>query len=208
MLMPDMTAVIEKLVVELNAVYELDRFMARRARAGTRRSATVPREPATPEAIRSFERRIGFQLPPSYREFLSLHNGWEHFWLNITLGGVAGKHTERVAKYAEETVRWQKEALARQGYEKPAEIRAWEKKAKRHLFLGNHLVIGTNFGSRFYVYDTNSRRRNGEMSLYYWTIEYGAWEKDCTSDFPRFLERISREVARHLGQLRRKKQRA
>ena len=134
-----------------------------------------------------------------------LHNGWEHFWLNCTLSGVTGKHTERVAKYVVETVKWQKESLARQGYETPKAIEKWQNEAKRKLFLGNHLVIGTNFGSRFYVYDLRTQRSNGEMSLYYWTIEYGAWETDCTSDFYSFLKRISREVALHLGKLQRKR---
>ena len=193
-----MRALIDKLVPALDEVYELDPALGRRARR------TVLRPPATPATIRAFERRTKLRLPPSYREFLLLHNGWEHFWLNITLGGVAGRHTQRVAKYVAETVRWQKAALARQGYKSPAEIAAWEKKAKRNLFLGRHLVIGTNFASRFYVFDTTSRRPGGEMSLYYWTIEYGAWETDCTTDFKKFLARIDREVARHLGRLRRR----
>jgi hypothetical protein len=200
-----MTESIEKLAVQLNEVYELDSFMARRAKAGTRKSATILHKPATAPGIRAFEERTGVDLPGSYKQFLLLHNGWEHFWLNCTLSGVTGKHTQRVAKHVSKTIEWQQETLACRGYETPAEIEAWQKKAKRNLFLKNHLVIGTNFASRFYVYDLRSRRSNGEMSLYYWTIEYGAWETDCTPDFHSFLKRISREAALHLGKLRRRR---
>ncbi len=35
--------------------------------------------PATSEALAALERRFGGPLPPSYRAFLELHNGWEHF---------------------------------------------------------------------------------------------------------------------------------
>jgi hypothetical protein len=35
--------------------------------------------PATPEEILTAERRLGVPLPPSYRAFLSVSNGWERF---------------------------------------------------------------------------------------------------------------------------------
>jgi hypothetical protein len=35
--------------------------------------------PATPEEILAEERRLGMPLPPSYRAFLSVSNGWELF---------------------------------------------------------------------------------------------------------------------------------
>lgn len=35
--------------------------------------------PSTMAQIAELERRLGFSLPPSYREFLSLHNGWNGF---------------------------------------------------------------------------------------------------------------------------------
>jgi hypothetical protein len=200
-----MIPLIAKLEAQLSEIYELDCFMAKRAKAGRRASATVLHGPATRESIDAREAGLGFRLPPSYREFLLLHNGWEHFWLNFTLSGVTGKHTECVRLKTKETIQWQCEALARQGYESPKDIEAWQKKARRNLFLANHFVIGTTFSGQFYVYDRRSQGRNGEMSLYYWTIEYGAWETDCTPDFHSFLKRISREAALHLGKLRRKK---
>jgi hypothetical protein len=35
--------------------------------------------PASDEAIRSLEARLGAPLPPDYRAFLKLHNGWQNF---------------------------------------------------------------------------------------------------------------------------------
>ena len=50
-----------------------------------------PFPPASAAAIRAFEKKVGASLPPSYREFLALHNGWQCFWGSMWIGGVDGK---------------------------------------------------------------------------------------------------------------------
>ncbi len=45
-----------------------------------------PRPPATEVQITDLERKLGFALSPSYREFLKIHNGWENFGVFILFG--------------------------------------------------------------------------------------------------------------------------
>lgn len=49
----------------------------------------VPNPAAPPRSIEAAERRLGRRLPPSYREFLSHHNGWPLFYEGATLLGTA-----------------------------------------------------------------------------------------------------------------------
>lgn len=49
----------------------------------------VPNPGASQHAIAAVEQRIGHRLPPSYREFLALHDGWPRFFEGATLLGTA-----------------------------------------------------------------------------------------------------------------------
>lgn len=50
--------------------------------------------PPAPGEIRAFERRSGRSLPPSFREFLELANGWRGFMRGWTLVGLRRRETE------------------------------------------------------------------------------------------------------------------
>ncbi|HYQ40369.1 MAG TPA: SMI1/KNR4 family protein [Polyangiaceae bacterium] len=49
----------------------------------------VPNPSASQGAIAAVEERIGQRLPPSYREFLAVHDGWPRFFEGATLLGTA-----------------------------------------------------------------------------------------------------------------------
>jgi cell wall assembly regulator SMI1 len=196
-----MVDVIENLTEKLNRIYELDPFLSRRAKA------TKPYRPATPAGIRKLEQALPFAIPPTYQEFLKLHDGWEHFWLNFTLCGAGGKHNQRVANKAREAIAWQKEMLAGEGIESPEEIEKWQREYKRNLFLASHWIIGANFAGDFYVYDLRSRTDTGEMSLCFWNTEYGVSE-NYGPGFDRFLARIDKKAIEHLKSLEKKQARA
>lgn len=49
----------------------------------------VPNPGASASAIAAVEERIAHPLPPSYREFLALHDGWPRFFEGATLLGTA-----------------------------------------------------------------------------------------------------------------------
>jgi hypothetical protein len=55
----------------------------------------VPNPGASEEAIAAAEKRLGFALPPSYRDFLSHHDGWPRFFDGATLLGTEALGTHR-----------------------------------------------------------------------------------------------------------------
>ena len=64
-------------------------FAADAISTGTRtRNRLLP--PASRKEIQSFEKQKGIVFPPSFREFLSLHNGWVNFRNDDTITGAAG----------------------------------------------------------------------------------------------------------------------
>lgn len=71
-----------------------------------------PGAPATPAAIAAFEKRIGFPLPPSYRMFLGLHDGWEHFSGQAHLLSIKAQGT---ASYRALSKGWARAASAQKG---------------------------------------------------------------------------------------------
>lgn len=54
--------------------------------------------PASEEAVRSLERRLGAGLPQDYRAFLRLHDGWDHFHGDGKLLAVADQDAGWVRK--------------------------------------------------------------------------------------------------------------
>ena len=141
-------------------------------------------------------------IPPTYKQFLRLHDGWDHFWLDFTIAGVAGPHTERMAGKVKEYIEWQEDDL-RSDLEVmfPEKIREWEQARPRNLCLANHLSIATTFGGDLLVYDTRTARADGEMELVYWTLDFGAWEDRRFSDFHAMLQWALGEAQNTLGQL-------
>jgi hypothetical protein len=55
----------------------------------------IPNPGASEEAIQAAEKRLGLPLPPSYRDFLSHHDGWPRFFDGATLLGTAAIGTQR-----------------------------------------------------------------------------------------------------------------
>lgn len=55
----------------------------------TRDFGLRPNPGASPSAIRRAERRLRRALPPSYRQFLALHDGWPRFFEGASLLGTA-----------------------------------------------------------------------------------------------------------------------
>ncbi len=82
-----------------------------------------------------------------------------------------------------------------------AAVVAWEKQEERNLCLANHVVIGTDFSGAHWVYDTRSRRKDGEMTLVHWDISYGAQDPKF-GDFYAFLDWAAFEASFRLRQLK------
>jgi hypothetical protein len=54
--------------------------------------------PASAEAIQSLETRLGSPLPPDYRAFLQLHNGWRNFHADGKILAIEDQDSEWVEK--------------------------------------------------------------------------------------------------------------
>jgi predicted DNA-binding WGR domain protein len=65
-----------------------------------------PLPPASPTEIAAYERKLGCTLPPSYREFLLLHNGWQAFWGGTWIAGVSGMALAFVKKQLKDADDW------------------------------------------------------------------------------------------------------
>ncbi len=123
--------------------------------------------PPCPEAeLRLYEQSLGRPLPPSYRKFLRLHNGWGGFSRNISLLGT---------RYRQE-----KDLLA--AIEEFQAIEALDGKmgAATGIF-----VAAAPDGRYFLYYDIHTRRKNGEMELVEYIYPKG--EVCCYPDLTTYL---------------------
>jgi hypothetical protein len=58
--------------------------------------------PATPQQIAELERALGKPLPPSYKAFLQLHNGWDEFEGDFQMLSVEDRQSPMVKARSEE----------------------------------------------------------------------------------------------------------
>jgi hypothetical protein len=86
-----------------------------RARAQFYEAIGLPNEqelgpPATEEQIAQFEQHIGHVLPPSYRTFLSLYNGWRmvdgETDLLSTDEMLGGRRADRIREWQQNAAKW------------------------------------------------------------------------------------------------------
>jgi hypothetical protein len=168
-------ASLENLVQQLSAA-----FAASAADTGTRTKNRLML-PARKSEIEDFEREKGFRFPESYREFLTLHNGWTNFRNNDILTGVSGNHTERAwrefKKADKEFIkRWTKagratdpEFVKRYQAKSPANAKTIE---EAKLYFPWLLKFGTNCDGNYLAFNPLRMDKNGEpevLSLAFFT---------------------------------------
>jgi hypothetical protein len=119
-------------------------------RLAPERSIGLAGNPAAPEsAIRVAELRLGRQLPPSYREFLSFSDGWSSFFESADLLG-----TGEIGRYPSTVLRHDSRHL-------PAHLLAFG--ADRN-------------GTSLFAFDTSVRSVDGELPVIAWV---GGLGLDC-----------------------------
>jgi len=134
-------------------------------------------EPATLKQIAKLEQRLGKPLPPSYRDFLELHNGWEHFDGDLNLLSVNDQDSDWVKE-------WLK--MLAMAFEEVGEENPFDKGAiPVMLGEGEH---------RFLILDPRTVRPDGEMDFVKYTF---AEAEDQFEDFTSFL-RYDLEVEHQL----------
>jgi hypothetical protein len=203
----DLKSKIDTLHGKLNEMYSLDPSWRQKREWSDGAPGSVLFPAASDDQIRQAEDRAGQTLPPSYKEFLRLHSGWAHFWRNSTLVGTGHPETQKAQDKIAEYIKFQTDSLQDEfpdGFS-PEAVAAWEEQDSTNLYLPNHLVIGTNFAGDLWVYDSKTRDTEGEMTLLFWAIDYGAQDPTFNS-FPDFVDWAIRQVDFRLEHLKNKKQ--
>ena len=93
---------------------------------------TVPLPPASESQIKIVENTYNVALPNSYRTFLSLHNGWEHW-----SGDVALLSTEQMltGTYADRIRNWKVENTGQQNFPESSLVIGFS------LFVGEQILL-------------------------------------------------------------------
>ena len=147
----------------------------------------VPNPGASPLAIAAVEERIGSRLPPSYREFLAIHDGWPRFFEGATLLGTAnlGK------RMYEDMARAVFEAA-----ETPVPFLAPPSRAQRPPIVPFGIDLQ---GTTLFAFNPSATRADGECEVVAWVNEIGV-RRDSFSGFLEFvLEMCESELEAHRG---------
>jgi SMI1 / KNR4 family (SUKH-1) len=133
---------------------------------GSRAEGVLHPAPGDP-AVTSFLRNRGKELPPSYKAFLRMHNGWEGYIAAFTLIGINGKHTVEAHRDIEETLDifldgW-KAQYGEPTAEKIAEVEGWSRDEAAYIVA--MIPFGTDFNGALLLFDPKTRRSDGEMEV-------------------------------------------
>jgi hypothetical protein len=117
-------------------------------------------DPCEEELIAQFENEFGGNFPPSYREFLLLHNGWKHFSGEDTILSLELMKDERVIDHL--------------NHLRNLQIELTQEKA------ANGFVIGCGENTSYTLYlDLETKREDGEMDIV---------EHDLTGEIKRYSD--------------------
>ena len=144
-------------------------------------------DPATPDTVARLSAALPVPLPPSYRDFLTSHDGCIDFWPKFTLLGTGGQTRQTIEAEIEDARATLAEYVAPDGgpitperiaeFEKPTDV-------TEQLYLPVHTVFGTNRGGEFFVF--NERIRRGEeYEVVHYTYDGGIYYR--YEDFGTFL---------------------
>jgi hypothetical protein len=166
---------LEELVTECREAFETE---TRLTGTGTR---SILHTPADAKTIAAFEAEEGRTFPPSYREFLLLHNGWERYRAVFTLTGVSGRHTARVKTGVKKFLRlfetkWKLSARLPDA----ASIEEYEAKGKQtakdimaaRLYLPEKLFFGSDLAVAVFFFNPSVCSRAGEMEVIHTDITW------------------------------------
>ncbi len=130
-------------------------------------SKPVLSPPATREEIEGLEKRLNISLPPSYRTFLELHNGWKNFGV-LRLFGTE----DHGSQWAHKQQSFYEDVDQGQPF-----------KVGAIPFVMGEAKDGIN---HFWAFDPNNRGADNEMEVVDW--DYGHEESRC-GNFVEFLRK-------------------
>jgi hypothetical protein len=145
----------KELETRIQEVFELNRESIELSESGNIQELGPP---ACEKSIREVEETLGFSLPPSYRTFLSLHDGWTDFAGDLRFLSIAeiGR-----GECAEEVQALKKRA------------RNWGETPPEGLIIGVDLHT-----AGCYVIDMAKVNEQGEAPVVYWEFEEISRDED------------------------------
>ena len=137
---------IEEIKTVVETIFRTREKLARLSKVHT---LTEPGGPASEAAIRKVEAELGRPLPPDYRTFLSLHDGWPGFVgdndILSTSQLLGGKMRERVAQ-----------------------IKAQMKSEEDHRAAHGFIIVASLFNWHVVYFDVDKKRNNGGLDVVFW----------------------------------------
>ena len=123
----------------------------------------VPNPGASGSAIAAAEARIGAQLPTSYREFLSLYDGWPRFYDGATLLGTANLGRREYEDVVQAVFRSAETPVPDIG-----------PPSSRRVLRRPLIPFGVDLqGTTMFAFDRNQVGPNGELAVIAWVNELG-----------------------------------
>jgi hypothetical protein len=145
----------------------------------------IPNPRASAIALSRVEARIKRPLPPSYRQFLQLHDGWPRFFEGATLLGTATLGHRRY------------EDLARVVFE-AAETPVPEVGPPSRPRTRTLIPFGADLeGSTLFAFDPQVRRADGEYEVIAWVNELGV-RLESFAGFLEFVLELAEAELAHL----------
>ena len=140
---------------------------------------------ASRTAIRAAEQRLGRPLPPSYRRFLRLHDGWPRFYEGATLLGTANLGRRLYEDIARQTF---------EAAETPEPELGPPSRFKPRVLIPFGIDLA---GTTLFVFNPAVRDADGEYEVIAWMNELGLRR----SSFAAFLEMIQELCASEVDAL-------
>jgi hypothetical protein len=138
-------------------------------------------------AIAAVEERIGHRLPPSYREFLALHDGWPRFFEGASLLGTANLGKRMYDDMARAVF---------EAAETPVPHLAPPSRAARRPIVPFGIDLQ---GTTLFAFNPSVTYAGGECEVVAWVNEIGV-RRDSFPDFLEFVvEMCESELEAHLG---------
>lgn len=123
----------------------------------------VPNPGASGSAIAAAEARIGVTLPTSYREFLSLYDGWPRFYEGATLLGTANLGRREYEEVVQSVFRSAETPVPDIG-----------PPSSRRVLRRPLIPFGVDLqGTTMFAFDRNQVGPNGELAVIAWVSELG-----------------------------------
>ena len=151
-----------------------------------RDTGLVPNPAAAEAQIAAAEARLGHRLPPSYREFLELHNGWPRFFEGASMLSASELGTRSYDTLAR---------AALEAAESPLAPEAPHPAFRRRATLIPFAVDAQ--ATTLFAFNSEHRHADGEMEVVAWVSELGV----SAPNFGEFLSLLVRLCQHELEDL-------